>query len=102
MLQTIEEWEIHQAVNTMDLAKALGMLKDVVDNCLEKCQQEKDIRAMTRLAIALNWACWKYFEDGDKKTAKRFEKWWKKAEDIIYKSGIFSKEEQSFYTRESD
>ena len=102
MLQHIKEEEIYQAVNALCMAQKFAMLDEVVEGSIEKCQQEKNIRGMARTAIALNWTCWKYFEDGDQETAKRFEKWWKKAEDIIYTSGVFTKEEQAFYARESD
>ena len=102
MLEKISEGEIHEAVRALSMAKIVGMLEEVVDGCFEECQQKKDIRGMAKLAIALNWACWKYFEDGDRKTAKHFEEWWQKAENIIYTSGLFTEEEQTFYAHESD
>ena len=104
----MDDEKIHELMNAFDIAKEFGFLDSIVQHWLE--MGTKDIKIMTKVAVALNWQCWKYAETNEK-LARWYEKKWKEADayviegeekgdDYIYKN--YTKDEVSYYLKETD
>ena len=90
------EWE-YTFLMDFDIADHFGI--PAVKNTFTRVIKEwgSNIKAMAELYIALNMRIWYWYEQGNEKLAREYDKLWRYVKDYVYKPGKFSREDLDYF-----